>query len=120
MKSKEELLASIKPNMRLTKSFFLKIYGYQLYEPEFKEICLRKLKEAGCLKAEEYYEMVVSEYERSYEKEKKEVATWYRKWKEKEGEKKKIWKRTQTVEYLQKKSDKELLNLLQELNKNFG
>lgn len=120
MSSKIEFLESINPNMRLTKNFFLKLYGYQLYEPEFKEICLKRLKEAGCSKAEEYYETIVAEYERKYQKEMKEVSLWYRRWKRKEGEKKAIWSKKKTIECLQKKNDKELLSLLQELNKNFG
>ena len=121
MKSKIEFLESIKPNMRLTKNFFLNLYAYGLDgDLEFKEVCLKKLKEAGCLKAEEYYEMIVGEYERKYQEEMKEVCMWYRRWKRKEGEKKRVWNRKKTIECLQKKSDKELLNLLQELNKNFG
>lgn len=121
MSSKIEILESIQPNMRLTKNFFLNLYAYELDgDSEFKEVCLKKLKEAGCLKAEEYYKTIVAEYERSYQKEMQEVAMWYRRWKRKEGEKKRIWSTKKTIECLQKKSDKELLNLLQELNKNFG
>lgn len=119
MSSKIELLESIKPNMRLTKNFFLNLYAYELDgDLEFKEGCLKRLKEAGCSKAEEYYETIVAEYERKYQKEMKEVSLWYRRWKRKEGEKKAIWSKKKTIECLQKKNDKELLSLLQELNKN--
>ena len=38
MASREELLASIRPGMELTKNFFLRIYGYELSFPGFAEV----------------------------------------------------------------------------------
>lgn len=51
MASKDELLSTIIPNMRLTRVFFLKVYGYELTWPGFAEIALTKLEEQGCSKA---------------------------------------------------------------------
>ena len=38
MASREELLQSIGPDMRLDKWFFLRIYGYELTWPGFAEV----------------------------------------------------------------------------------
>lgn len=81
--SREELLASIKPDMKLDRTFFLKVYGYEISYPGFKDIAIKALKDAGCSKAEEYYHMVVSEYERKRDEELRPVARRWRKiWRE--------------------------------------
>ncbi|MEJ8760608.1 hypothetical protein [Enterocloster sp. HCN-30185] len=41
MASREELLQSIRPDMRLDKCFFLRIYGYELTGPGFSEVAPR-------------------------------------------------------------------------------
>ena len=67
MASKDELLSMIIPNMRLTRVFFLKVYGYELTWPGFAEIALTKLEEQGCSKARTYYADIVAAYEQEHE-----------------------------------------------------
>lgn len=77
--SRRSLLDSFKPNMRLHKSLFVKIYGYELTWPGFAEEALTRLEILGCSKAREYYTCIVAEYEHKHEKEMINVAKWYRK-----------------------------------------
>lgn len=79
MASKDELLSSITPNMRLTRDFFLKVYGCELTWPGFAENVLTRMEILGCSKARDYYTCVVAEYEHNHEKELKAAAEWYRK-----------------------------------------
>ena len=79
MRSREELLASIQPDMRLTMDFMKRIYGYELTWPGFAEVALTKLEAAGCSKAREYYTAYVQSYEAWYAEEMKGVAEWLRK-----------------------------------------
>ena len=76
MASREELLSSIKPDMKLTKNFFLQIYGYELTWPGFAENALTRLEILGCNKARNYYTCMVAEYNHNHEKEMKNVAKW--------------------------------------------
>ncbi len=78
MPSREELLQSIHPDMKLYKSFFLKIYGYEITQPGFAETALRALEDAGCGKAKSHYTSIVEEYERKRDEELKPVAKWLR------------------------------------------
>ena len=55
MASRRELLDSISCDMRLDKSFFMKIYGYELTWPGFAEDALTRLEFLGCSRAREYY-----------------------------------------------------------------
>lgn len=92
MVSREELLQSIQPNMRLDKNFFMRIYGYELTWPGFAKMALDKLETAGCSKAGEYYLKFTSEYEAQQEAGIKEAAAQYRaelerKWKQEEKQK---------------------------------
>lgn len=77
MASREELLQSIRPDIRLDKWFFLRIYGYEITWPGFAETALQRLEIMGCSKARNYYSCIVAEYEHNREKELKEVASWY-------------------------------------------
>lgn len=120
MASREELLKSIKPGMKLTKNFFLQIYGYELTWPGFAENALTRLEILGCNKARNYYTCMVAEYNHNHEKEMKNVAKWL---KEKEFGKKgddqsrKIQREVeQRKADLRQKSDSELLTLLQKLS----
>lgn len=113
MPSKEELLQSIQPRMRLDKAFFLRIYGYEISFPGFAETALAVLEEAGCMKARAYYDEIIGEYQRQRDEEIRPVAAEYakecnRKWeqKEKEGE---------TRRSLQEMDSRELLTLLKSL-----
>lgn len=82
--SKEGLLASIKPDMRLTKDFFKKAYGYSITDVSFRDKVIVALETAGCSKARRYFEEWVSEYEVSHNAEMKRVAIWFGKECEKE------------------------------------
>lgn len=90
--SKEQLLQSIRPDMKLTKNFFMRVYGYDMTQPGFVEITLDKLEAAGCSRAREYYTKFISEYEAQQEASIKPVAAQYRtelerKWKQEEKQK---------------------------------
>lgn len=88
MASKEELISSIKPDMKLTKDFFKRIYGYEISYPGFSGQAIAALETAGCSKAQQYYEEWVNEYEAAYKADMKLVAAWYQKECEKRWEKK--------------------------------
>lgn len=118
MASRQELLDSIQTDMKLTKSFFMKIYGYELTWPGFAEVALSKLEEAGCSKARTYYQRFVGEYGKKHDEEMKTVAEWYRKQLDRKGDDT-DWRKQHEAELrkedLQQKSDRELLILLQKL-----
>lgn len=76
--NKEEFLHSFSTGMKLYKSTFLKIYGYELSYPGYAEKALSWLEMLGCSKARTYYSGVVVEYEHERDKELKEVASWDR------------------------------------------
>ena len=108
MASREELLRSIQPGMRLDKNFFLKIYGYELTWPGFAEVALTKLQGAGCNKARNYYTCIVVEQQYNDGAVLKNVAEWYVKqdfYGKKVNESRKI----------ENMSNSELLNYLQQL-----
>ena len=117
MASKEELLSNINPDMKLTKDFFKRIYGYEISFPGFAEQAIIALEAAGCSHAREYYISWVNEYETKRDAELKEVAQWYhsrleQEWKNrlKAGEE----RRTQQ-ENLQQMSNGDLIMLLENL-----
>lgn len=88
MASHMELLQGIRPNMKLDKTFFLKIYGYEISFPGFADKAVKALEDAGCSKAREYYEMSIGEYQAKQDKGMNHVAAWYREECEKEWKKK--------------------------------
>ena len=75
---KEEFLHSFSTGMKLYKSTFLKIYGYELSYPGFADKALDWLEMLGCSKARAYYSDIVAEYEHERDKGLKEVASWDR------------------------------------------
>ena len=87
MANRGELLQSIHSKMRLDKAFFMKVYGYEISFPGFADEVIKALNDAGCIRAREYYDKVVSKYEKKHEEEMKEVSAWYRKECEKEWKK---------------------------------
>ena len=107
MPSRQELLDAIQPNMKLTKNFFMRIYGYEITWPGFAEQSLIELERVGCSKAREYYQRFFSEYKQEHDEMMKRVAEWYRKQTEKKGSES-DWKRQREAEQLTKKS--QLLN----------
>ena len=103
-------MQSIRPDMTLTKAFFMRIYGYEITWPGFAEVALQRLEIMGCSKARNYYSCIVAEYEPNREEELKEVASWYaeecrKEWDRKVGEQ-------QRAEKLDNMSTEELLTLL--------
>lgn len=125
--NKEEFLHSFSTGMKLYKSTFLKIYGYELSYPGFADKALDWLEVLGCSKARAYYSDIVAEYEYERDKGLKEVASWHRgdwenmleklKWKA-VRESRKQQEAEQLKADLQQKSDRELLTLLQRLRQN--
>ena len=77
MTSKQELLDSIQPGMKLTKNFFMRIYGYELTYPGYAAQALAELERIGCSRAREYYQRFVGEYEKEHDETMKNVAAWY-------------------------------------------
>ena len=117
--NKDEFLHSFSNGMKLYKSTFLKIYGYDLSYPGYAEKALSWLELLGCSKARTYYSGVVDEYEHQHEKELKSAAHWYKD--QCENDKKEVergWRQKEVEQLkadLQQKSDRELLTLLQRL-----
>lgn len=75
--TKEGLLESIRPDMKLYKETFMRIYGYEISYPGFAEIALSKLEQVGCGKARMYYKQFTGEYEDKRNAGMKEAAEWY-------------------------------------------
>lgn len=126
MPSKEELLNNIRPDMKLTKDFLKRIYGYEISYHGFADQAIAALEAAGCSHARQYYDDWVNEYQTARDAELKEVAHRYRlecerEWekRQKVGEEKRKEQETQQMRMdLHQKSDRELLILLQSLKTN--
>ena len=103
--SKEELLASIKPDMKhLTKGFFKRIYGYEISYPGFADKAIAALEAAGYSRARQYYEDWVAEYEAAHNAELKKATHWYaaeceREWKKRQEEGEERRKKQQKSEW---------------------
>lgn len=111
---REQLLQSISPDMKLTKGFFRKIYGYELSFPGFREQAINALETAGCTMARAYYDDIIGEYQRTTEESLGPVAASYlkecnQKWeqKQKRGEEQ---RKKRKIQLLTRK--KQLLNSL--------
>lgn len=120
MASREELLQSIKPDMKLTWDFFKKIYGYEISFPGFAEVALKALEDAGSTHSRQHYEKFVNDYEQKKQGELYPVAVEYMKkleaqWEKKERERIRGEKLSEKKQRLQNLSDSELLTLLQNL-----
>lgn len=111
MASREELLQSIKPDMKLTWDFFKKIYGYEISFPGFAEVALKALEDAGSTHSRQHYEKFVNDYEQKKQEELYPVAVEYVKKLEAQWEKKER-KGEESRKNLQKMSNTELLALL--------
>ena len=73
----QELLQSIRPDMRLTKDFFKRVYGWEMDYPGFADRAVNALEAAGCSRAREYYDTWVQEYEAERDAVLKRVSVWY-------------------------------------------
>lgn len=100
--SKEQLLQSIAPTMKLTKGFFKRIYGYELTWPGFADQAIKALQAAGCSRARQYYDMVAGECEQQYDADLVGVARWYA------GECTKDWEKRQKGSEEQRKLEIEI------------
>ena len=123
---RKPFLHSFSCDMKLYKSTFKKILGFELTTPGFAEEAITRLEEQGCSRAREYYEAVRSEWQQENDAQMKSVAHWYKGQCENEFEnmKRKAVRESreeQEVEQLradlQQKSDRELLILLQRLKR---
>lgn len=118
MVGREELLQGIHPGMKLNKTYFLKIYGYEITWPGFKDIAISALESAGCSRAREYYDSIVSGYEKGYQGQIREVGKWYQKKCEKKWNELRMGGdagRKQEQENLQRMSNSDLIALLENL-----
>jgi hypothetical protein len=111
--NREQLLQSISPDMKLTKGFFLRIYGYELSFPGFREQVVNTLEIAGCTKARAYYNDIIGEYQRTTKEGVKPVVASYlkecdQKWEQKQ-------KRGELKRNLQEMDNRKLLTLLKNL-----
>lgn len=116
--TRKKLLHSFRIGMKFTKSFFLKILGYDITTPGFAEDSIAKLEILGSTKARGHYRGIVIEWQYYNEKMLQEAAAWYRKQDlHKEGVM--MSRRQQEVEQrkeaLHQMNDRELLILLQKL-----
>ena len=75
--NRQRLLEEIKPEMRLTKQFFKRMYSLEIEYPGFAEKAIEKLEASGCSRARQYYQSWVKEFEEAYDAEMKEVGAWY-------------------------------------------
>lgn len=122
---RESFLRSFSCDMKLYKSTFMKILGYDITTPGFAEDALTRLENLGCNRAREYYETVKSEWQKEHDAQMKSVAHWYRGQCENEfenmkrkavRESRKEQEAEQMRTDLQQKSDRGLLTLLQNLS----
>lgn len=113
MVSRQQLLSSIQPGMKLTKNFFMRIYGYELTWPGSADQALSELERAGCSKARAYYQQFVGEYEKDHDAAMKNVAVWYRKQVDDEFERREMkLRKQQEVEQQKQQSWNQLSEIL--------
>lgn len=103
----QELLQSVRPDMRLTKNFFKRVYGWEMDYPGFADQAISALEAAGCSRARGYYDTWVQEYEAERDAMLKRVSVWYaeelkRRRAEKERQVRKE-RKEQEIELLEKK-----------------
>lgn len=96
-------LNSFSCDMKLYKSTFKKILGYDITTPGFAEDALTRLEILGCSRAREYYEAVRSEWQQEHDAQMKSAAHWYKGQCENEFERKKVKLRTEKEAEQQKR-----------------
>ena len=75
---RKPFLHSFSCDMKLYKSTFMKILGYDITTPGFAEDALARLEFLGCSRAREYYETVKAEWQREHDAQMKSAAHWYK------------------------------------------
>ncbi len=106
---REPLMRSLRPDVKLYKSTFKKILGFELTTPGFAEEALTRLEILGCSRAREYYEAVRSEWQQEHDAQMKSAAHWHKGQCENEFERRKVKLRTEK----EAEQQRELLNLLE-------
>ena len=106
---REPLMRSLRPDVKLYKSTFKKILGFELTTPGFAENALARLEILGCSRAREYYETVKDDAQM------KRAAEWSRGQCENEFENLKRKAVRESREDLKKMSNSELLTYLKNL-----
>ena len=101
--------------VKLYKSTFKKILGFELTTPGFAEDALTRLEILGCSRAREYYETVKAEWQQEHDAQMKSVAHWYKGQCENEFENMKRKAVRESREDLTKMSNSELLMYLENL-----
>lgn len=109
---KAAFLDSIKPGVSLDDTFFRKLYGWSMTDPEFLETAVFTGETLWGLPIRESYQSWVQAYEAEQEQISREVGEWYGKRMDQQREEVKGWNRVD----LHQKSDRELLSLLKSLN----
>ena len=109
---KAAFLDSIKPGVSLDDTFFRKLYGWSMTDPEFLETAVLIGETLWGLPIREPYQSWVQAYEAEQEQISREVGEWYGKRMDQQREEVKGWNRVD----LHQKSDRELLSLLKSLN----
>ena len=101
--NRDSFLAQFKDpeHLTLTRRTFIKMYGYELSYPGTAAEAIALLKEAGCSRAEEYYNATVAEQEQKQNEMYKSVAVWL-KARKSEGVNK--WKKQQEAEHQRTRS----------------
>ena len=101
--NRDSFLAQFKDPEHLTliRRTFIKMYGYELSYPGTAAEAIALLKEAGCSRAEEYYNATVAEQEQKQNEMYKSVAVWLKARKD-EGVNK--WKKQQEAEHQRTRS----------------
>lgn len=101
--NRDSFLAQFKDpeHLTLTRRTFIKMYGYELSYPGTAAEAIALLKEAGCSRAEEYYNATVAEQEQKQNEMYKSVAVWLKARKD-EGVNK--WKKQQEAEHQRTRS----------------
>lgn len=112
---REPLMRSLRPEVKLYKSTFKKILGYDITTPGFAEDALTRLEILGCSRAREYYETVKAEWQKEHDAQMKSVAHWYKGQCENEFENMKRKAVRESREELKKMSNSELLTYLESL-----
>lgn len=112
---RESFLHSFSCDMKLYKSTFKKILGYDSTTPGFAEDALARFEILGCSRAREYYEAVKAEWQQERDAQMKSVAHWYKGQCENEWENTKRKAVRESREDLKKMSNSELLTYLENL-----
>lgn len=113
--TRTDFLHSFGAGMKLYKSTFKKIIGYDITSPGFAEDALMRLEWLGGSKARGHYEAVRSEWQEEHDKEMKSAAQWYRGQCEKEFENLKRKAVRESREEIRQMSNSELLTYLTNL-----